>query len=72
MRSYNYLMFHFSMNEYNYVLRGKRSLRDLFYGKRLSQVPWGLFSKENMQRGKKTELRHLPWQMDLSSPMLRG
>ena len=55
------------------ALRGKRSFNDLFYGK--SKLPphlaWN-WSQDRMQRGKKQELRHLPWQMDLKSPMLRG
>ena len=55
------------------ALRGKRSFKDLFYGK--SKLPPHLawtWSQDRMQRGKKQELRHLPWQMDLKSPMLRG
>ena len=54
------------------MLRGKRSLRDLFYGRRLLAVPWGGQTEESLLRGKKKELKHLPWQMDLNSPMLRG
>jgi len=54
------------------ALRGKRSLTDFFFEKsKLPHLAWS-WHQDRMQRGKKQELRHLPWQMDLKSPMLRG
>merc|ERR1711894_758534 len=54
------------------ALRGKRSLADFFSEKSaLPHLAWSSWHQDRMQRGKKQELRHLPWQMDLKSPMLR-
>merc|ERR1711997_1304166 len=54
------------------ALRGKRSFTDFFLEKsKLPHLAWS-WHQDRMQRGKKQELRHLPWQMDLKSPMLRG
>merc|ERR1711879_497765 len=54
------------------ALRGKRSFQDFFSEKsKLPHMAWS-WHQDRIQRGKKQELRHLPWQMNLKSPMLRG